>query len=467
VAGDPEEANQMKTRTVAITIAALIAVSTAAFAQSAKIRRMTRDTVRGGFGEADNLSVTVTPHNPPVSIPSSGGHFDFALELRNDEAGTVSFEMWTMLEQPDGSMVGPLHGPSEFQLPSSWMSGNDLSSYLGPDAPAGSYTLHASLGQFPGSVWASATFALEKAESTPPWYHLTSGTTNFLFNVFFADENNGWATGMLNTILHTSDGGDNWYPQPIPPSSHYYGVHFADALEGWAVGSSGKIAYTQDGGVSWVLQPSGTNYYLYDVFFIDDTTGWIAGGRFGDHSPGRQLIMKTTNGGETWDVVFTQSYRNPLKAIHFVDANRGWAVGEGGAALHTTDGGTTWSEQDTPSLSHLEDVFFADATTGWAAGWGGALIHTTDGGTTWEQAAINTGATFTDVTFTDTQNGWVVGGEGATGGVAFRTSDGGTTWVEQDVAGAQSLYAVFFLDAEKGWAVGFDGTIIRTLTGGQ
>lgn len=332
----------MKARTIAIAMAVLIVASSVAWAQGSKAQLMsTSGMPQNDSGAPNDLSVSVTPHNPPISVPGSGGNIDFAVELSNDEAASSEFEMWTMIEYPNGWLVGPLHGPEFFMLPSNWTAGSDLSYFLGPDAPSGTFTLHVNLGQFPGSVWAADSFTLDKAESTAPWFNQTSGATHFLFNVFFTDENNGWAPGMLNTILHTSDGGDNWYPQPIPPSSHYYGVHFIDSLEGWAVGSSGKIAYTQDGGESWVLQPSGTNYYLYDVVFVDDSTGFIAGGRFADFSPGRQLIMKTTDGGATWNTVFSQSYRNPLKAIHFVDENLGWAVGEGGAALRTTDGGAT------------------------------------------------------------------------------------------------------------------------------
>ncbi len=44
----------------------------------------------------------------------------------------------------------------------------------------------------------------------------------------------------------------------------------------------------------------------------------------------------------------TPVFHNPtstLQAVHFVDAERGWAVGDGGTVLATTDSGRTWTVQ--------------------------------------------------------------------------------------------------------------------------
>ncbi|MEJ2104889.1 MAG: T9SS type A sorting domain-containing protein, partial [Ignavibacteriaceae bacterium] len=47
----------------------------------------------------------------------------------------------------------------------------------------------------------------------------------------------------------------------------------------------------------------------------------------------------------------------------------------------TNDGGITWSEQYT-STSSLMSVFFVDSTIGWAVGDNGTILHTTNGGVT-------------------------------------------------------------------------------------
>jgi photosystem II stability/assembly factor-like uncharacterized protein len=83
--------------------------------------------------------------------------------------------------------------------------------------------------------------------------------------------------------------------------------------------------------------------------------------------------------------------------VTFVDAQRGWVVGNGyglgGTILHTTDAGLHWVEQDSYYGYPLYGVCFTDALTGWVVGGivdelGGTYIraieHTSDGGASWQ-----------------------------------------------------------------------------------
>ncbi|MCW9094671.1 MAG: T9SS type A sorting domain-containing protein, partial [Ignavibacteriaceae bacterium] len=58
---------------------------------------------------------------------------------------------------------------------------------------------------------------------------------------------------------------------------------------------------------------------------------WITG-NFG-------LILRTRDGGLTWQEQFSQVEANSLYSVCFVDTLNGWIVGEGGTIIHTTDGG--------------------------------------------------------------------------------------------------------------------------------
>ena len=60
--------------------------------------------------------------------------------------------------------------------------------------------------------------------------------------------------------------------------------------------------------------------------------------------------------------------------------DEGWIAGFDGVILHTTDGGKTWTKQNTGVTLSLEALFFLDAKNGWAVGWAGTILHTTDGG---------------------------------------------------------------------------------------
>jgi photosystem II stability/assembly factor-like uncharacterized protein len=63
-----------------------------------------------------------------------------------------------------------------------------------------------------------------------------------------------------------------------------------------------------------------------------------------------------------------------LLDVKFVDALEGWAVGDEGTILHTTDGGRRWQNERSPTTHALERIFFTDRTHGWAVGFGGTII---------------------------------------------------------------------------------------------
>src|SRR5262245_35152687 len=82
-----------------------------------------------------------------------------------------------------------------------------------------------------------------------------------------------------------------------------------------------------------------------------------------------------------------------LTAVTFVDADRGWAVGDRGVIWHTSDGGRNWKLQNSGVTCRLEAVQFIDADNGVVVGgWTqpythethGAALRTRDGGRTWQ-----------------------------------------------------------------------------------
>jgi hypothetical protein len=79
-----------------------------------------------------------------------------------------------------------------------------------------------------------------------------------------------------------------------------------------------------------VFQPTASGQDLHSIFFSDVNTGYACG------NLGR--IIKTTNGGVTW----TELYRPcdySLWSVCFTDSATGYLVGEAGTILKTTNGG--------------------------------------------------------------------------------------------------------------------------------
>ncbi len=126
-----------------------------------------------------------------------------------------------------------------------------------------------------------------------------------------------------------------------------------------------------------------------------------------------------------------------LRAIQFIDAKEGWAVGDDGVVLHTIDGGQAWERQSTGVRASLRSVCFLNPYTGWAVGREempsggsvGVVLYTRDGGVAWDRLLINALPGLNQVRFINPKVGFLLadGCEQLPSGL-FKTTDGGKTW---------------------------------------
>lgn len=213
---------------------------------------------------------------------------------------------------------------------------------------------------------------------------------------------------------------------------------------------------------------------LQAVSAVNDSVVWVSGHR--------AAVLRTTNGGATWEpraVVSGADTTLQFRDIHAVSADEAWVLSAGNGAAsriyHTRDGGAHWTLQfqNADSAAFYDCLTFFDARTGVAisdASQGRSnLLRTTDGGATWkllpqgavpaplasEGAFAASGGCLTSV---DGRHGWVA--LGAPGARVWRTDDAGATWtahetplVRSSSAGASALA---FLDADRGIVVGGD-----------
>ena len=80
-----------------------------------------------------------------------------------------------------------------------------------------------------------------------------------------------------------------------------------------------------------------------------------------------------------------------LKSVYFVDSLYGWAAGDLGTIIHTSDGGINWIFQDSKIQYDIAAVFFLNRNLGWAVAWksdtvpfGTIILTTTNGGGIWQ-----------------------------------------------------------------------------------
>ena len=297
---------------------------------------------------------------------------------------------------------------------------------------------------------------------------------NTLHGVATLDLATAIAVGDGGTIMRTNDGGATWTFQQSGTFNALLAVSFVDANTGWAVGQGPTILSTRDGGNTWISQfGDGPDIQLNSVFFLDVNTGWAVGGAFPPNPRQVGIIMRTTDGGNSWG--YQETLDPPeLDGVFFVDANTGWAVGRGRTILSTRDGGATWTNQHSGVGLSAEmgpvywnrSVFFVDANTGWAVG-AEMIVGTTDGGATWVPQYFGL-ASLHAVAFTDALTGFAVGYSAGSGdGVIVATSNGGATWASQSSPTSATLLGVSFADPDTGIAVGTSGAVVQTIDAGN
>jgi photosystem II stability/assembly factor-like uncharacterized protein len=201
-----------------------------------------------------------------------------------------------------------------------------------------------------------------------------------LNDVVFVDADTGWVAGDMGTIARTFDGGLTWSKLVLPTSFNFNGIARSGARGGYAVGNGGTIAVTHDQGVTWYLVSTPTTQPLTSVATLG-ANGAIAVGATG-------TVLRTAAAGPdslVWQLLVPSAgANNQLEGVHAIGGSLVFAVGTnaalGGTILRSDDGGDTWAAQSSRTSVRLNDVHFIDNQRGWAVGEGGVIVHTARGG---------------------------------------------------------------------------------------
>jgi len=274
------------------------------------------------------------------------------------------------------------------------------------------------------------------------WIHkdLSSLTTNTFTGTSFPDSLHGWVCGRFGTIVHTSDGGNNWALQNCGVTNDIARIDFLDSLHGWAASSTGEILRTNDAGANWMhVHLSGSFIFIH---FYDTLQGITA------NSLG--VIYNTHDGGQNW-VAQPGTAPSSLISIFVLDTMTAWSTISSGVLKYN---GTTWSQIYTWS-PEFHSIFFLDSLKGWAVGAYGLIKKTNDGGTTWTDQSIAWSGYFFSVCFTDSLNGWAVGDNGKI------MKYNGSTWTNQTSNITQMLGSVNFTNNNIGWATSWGAQLVK------
>ncbi len=269
-----------------------------------------------------------------------------------------------------------------------------------------------------------------------------------------------------------------WYQQFLPFINNrpISAITFLDSLIGYAVtpytaNDSAYIVKTTNGGDHWsVIYKGSTNIIggFNNIQFIDLNTGFACG----------NLFWKTTNAGTNWFNVSTSGIFPQNMMV--LNNDTIWLVDREdlvGGVFRTTNGGTSWQQQYSGGFTNPDHIYFANRNFGFMSRNSGQLYRTTNSGVNWTQVS---GGPFTDIYCADSLTGWKSGVPG--GGFGFRkTTDGGLNWMDQALPqGGQIIVSqiIRFSNINKDtiWSVGgsvllpnnsFRGILYRTTNQGE
>jgi photosystem II stability/assembly factor-like uncharacterized protein len=292
-------------------------------------------------------------------------------------------------------------------------------------------------------------------------------------------------------------------------------TYFLNSYIGFVVGYNGDIYKTIDSGKTWIKKNSGTTLHLHSIFFLNEDVGFASSQAMNCLSPDcnkGSVLLKTTDGGDTWIKYFFPNYYRIL-SLKFFNESEGIAIIYTPGQLDsikenvaiTSDGGISWNFIDLAIRPGSDKLFFVNNLI-YIAGKNHNIFTSTDHGNTWETINtpgeanhsvrnfyfINENLGIVDVVpyvyeTTDGGSNWIKtniqfttvgtvhfcnenegfniepvwayeGGDFPTfkGSIYYETKDGGLTWSKSEIIKALHLGPTYFLDNEAGY--GFYGS---------
>lgn len=213
----------------------------------------------------------------------------------------------------------------------------------------------------------------------------------YLRSIEFFNSDTGYCGSLQNKLLRTVDGGESW--NEVSLEFDIPGICGMQIFEGGRILASGAwfgpafYIESTDYGFTWQYRDLSEHASaLVDIYFINESVGFTGG-----KSSNGGVLLKTIDGGDTWNVVLETGLISDIVwkihqlentdavycAIHSVSGpesiDYAWSndLGESFELRHSVDYGYT------------QDVYFFDQSFGMRTGCAGPFVVTNDGGETW------------------------------------------------------------------------------------
>jgi photosystem II stability/assembly factor-like uncharacterized protein len=300
-----------------------------------------------------------------------------------------------------------------------------------------------------GFAFGSLGTVLKTTNTGSSWANITNtGIYSSIYGASLTSTNHLWIV-CDSGMVYRSPQGNSWQLilKFIKTREQLYSVYFHNNASGWVCGANNSLLKTTNGGNEWVVvdagAPAGSNYM--SINFLNENTGYLCGGS--SVSPATGFLKRTINGGLNWTTILTDTF--VVTSASFINTNTGWTGGYGGALRKTTNGGLTWIPSRLTTTSLTMELKFLDAETGFACG--NTTFRTTNGGSNWEQVISSTNGH--RISFIDNNTGYVKAG--TVNPVIHKTTNSGNNWSSHGIPQAYSL-GFYFFSSDRGWLCGTD-----------
>ena len=282
--------------------------------------------------------------------------------------------------------------------------------------------------------------------------------------------------GIMHKVCPTGAGCNDFQTQFA--NEWFLDINFPTPSVGYACGGSNFsftniIVKTINGGVTWdsLTANQYPGYNFTKLAFFNADTGFVTDGK---------LVLRTNDGGQTFTSInppinvtttivemYCSSNRLFLGTKTLLDNNTKkyryniFVSDDFGSTWQQTYDDTMINTNDISNNRQINEIHFVSSTTGYAVGGNGLFLKTTDGGNTWENKSINSSVPLSTVFFTSENVGYINNG----GGIS-KTTDGGDTWWQQFIFSSSTIYQIAFANDSIGYAIGAEG-VYKTTNGGS
>ena len=273
-----------------------------------------------------------------------------------------------------------------------------------------------------------------------------------LNSVASSGTNNILAVGNTGKILKSTTGGSSWNSFTINPAVNYKSITQTGNYY-FITGDNGKIYKTVITELNLSEYNTGITTSLNSVFFTDSLNGFACGNN--------GVIIKTTNGGINWANINGGVQNIRLNALSFKNTSNGIAVGDSGIVYLTTNGGVNWILQASLTTRNLTDVKYYNEGITIAGEYGIIIRKDNSGSFTLINSRTNSDIRSIAGTYS---NSHVCGG----GGFIRNNNNGSDNYFNFEINPMMAnLVDIIYPDSLTGYGISsLNDAIIKTTNGG-